>query len=114
MSPEDSFVMGTVYYFGDLQDLARILAEAGFAVQIGQWSIRIHQFARAFKLAYVGNLSPDEPFKVDGDGCDFPVAELTANCERLADCLRRNRIGFDFTHFAGDQERELSAYEFQP
>jgi hypothetical protein len=114
MTPEDSFVMGTVYYFGDMADLARILAEASFAVQIGQWSLRIHQCARAFKLEYVGNLSPDAPFNVDGDGYDFPVAVLTANCERLAECLRRNRIGFDFTHFAGDQERELGAYQFRP
>lgn len=114
MGAEDSSVMGTVYYFGDMEDLARILVEAGFAVRIGQWALHIDHLARAFKLEYVGNLSPGAPFNVDGDGYDFPVAALAANCERLADCLRRNRIGFDFTHFAGDQEWALGAYEFRP
>jgi hypothetical protein len=114
MSVEDSFVAGTVYYFGGMEDLAQILVEAGFAVRIGQWALRIDQLARAFKLGYVGNLSPDAPFHVEGDGYDFPVAALAANCTRLAECLRLNEIGFNFAHFSGDQEQELGTYEFQP
>ena len=114
MSVEDSFVAGTVYYFGGMEDLAQILAEAGFAVRIGQWALRVDQLARAFKLGYVGNLSPDAPFNVEGDGYDFPVATVAANCARLADCLRINGIGFNFAHFSGDQQLELGTYEFQP
>lgn len=114
MSDEDSFVTGTVYYFGSMADLGRILTEAGFVVRIGQWALRIDQFSRAFKLGYVGNLSPDAPFHVEGDGYDFPVETLTANLERLATCLSLKGIGFDFTHFSGDQEQELGTYAFRP
>lgn len=114
MSTEDSFVMGTVYYFGSMEDLAHILVAAGFAVQIGPWALRIDQFARRFELGFVGNLSPDAPFNVEGSGYDYPVEALAANCERLAKCLRRNRIGFNFTHFSAPEEEELGTYEFEP
>ena len=114
MRLEDSFVFGTVYYFGSKEELAQILAEAGFEVQLGHWAIRIDRIASNFELAYVGNLSPDEPFDVDGNGCDFSVEAFAASCARLAGCLQRNGIGFDFTHVSGDQERELGHYEFRP
>jgi hypothetical protein len=114
MRAEDSFVVGTVYYFGAMENLAQILTAGGFAVRIGHWALCIDQLARAFELGYVGNISPDAPFNVEGDGYDFPVDVLAAHCARLAGCLRGNGIGFEFTHISGDQEHELETYEFQP
>lgn len=114
MKAEDSFVAGTVYYFGPMEELAQILTLEGFAVRMGTWALRIDKIARRFELGYVGNLTPDAPFNVDGEGYEFSVDVLAANCARLAECLRRNAIGFDFTHFAGDQVCELGTYEFRP
>lgn len=114
MNVGDSSVTGTVSYFGRMADLAGILSEAGFSVSVGSWAIRLDQFANVFKLAYVGNLRPASPFDVVCEGDDFPVDVLAANCERLATCLRRNSIGFDFTHFSGDEDQELRTYKYQP
>lgn len=114
MNIPDSFVAGTVYYYDSKEDLAKILARDGIDVDIGIWALRILGFARAFKIAYIGNITPDEPFEVDGDGYGISVESVARSCERLSRCLKRHDIGFDFTHFAGDQQTEICNYRFMP
>lgn len=57
MNAPDSFVAGAVYYYGSMENLARVLTGAGIGVSIGIWALRIPGFARTFKLAYVGNIT---------------------------------------------------------
>lgn len=83
-------------------------------MRIGQWALRFDQLASAFNLGDVGNLSPDAPSNVEGDGFDFPVTTLAVNFASLPDCLRLNGIGFGLAHFSGDEQLELGTYEFQP
>lgn len=114
MNTQDSFVAGTVYYLGSKEDLAMVLSDAGIDVSVGAWALRLPTFGRAFELAYEGDLHPDAPFRVDGDGYDVPVENVARGCERLANCLQLHRIGFDFTHFSSDEEREIRTYSFSP
>ena len=97
----DSFVSGTVCFEGCRQQLAEVLAAAGIQVTIGHWALRVPGLARTFELAYVGNVTPDAPFEVDGNGYEVPIER---GCEQLADSLRGHRIGFDFAHFTAEQE----------
>lgn len=104
MNTQDSFVAGTVYYRGSKEDLAKVLSDAGIDVCIGVWALRLPALGRAFELAYEGNIHPNAPFRVDGDGYDTPVASVASDCQRLAECLESHRTGFDFTHFSGNEE----------
>lgn len=114
MNTPDSFVAGTVYYRGPKEDLAEVLSNAGIDVSIGVWALRLPAFGRAFELAYEGNIHSNAPFRVEGDGYDVPVESVASDCERLARCLELHRVGFDFTHFSGDDEREIRTYCFTP
>lgn len=49
MNAPDSFVAGAVYYYGSMENLAKVLTRAGIEVSIGIWALRIPSFARAFK-----------------------------------------------------------------
>jgi len=111
VSASDSFVAGTVYWFESKEALAEMLRTAGFEVRVGHWALRIGDLARTFELAYVGNITPDEPFELRGDGYGLPLESVAAGCARIADWLKQNDIGFDFAHFTGD-EQELGEYKF--
>lgn len=104
MATSDSYVQGTVLYPDSKEQLAEILVRAGFAVTVGQWSLRLEGCARAFHLRHVGNITPEAPFDVEGDGHDVAVGEVAECCERLARCLREHRIGYDFLHVARGDE----------
>jgi|GEM_PF-5846394 len=97
-SAPDSYVQGTVFFHGSKEELAEILIAGGFTLTIGHWVVRLNDCGRYFELAYVGNISPDKPFEVEGDGYGVPVAYLSQCCERIAQCLEANEIGFDFFH----------------
>jgi len=114
MNIPDSFVAGKVYYYGSKEELARILVGEGIDVNIGIWALRIPGFARTFEIAYVGNITPEAPFDVDGDGYGVSVESVARDCERLSECLKRHGIGFDFTHVAGDQQSDICSYRFMP
>ena len=103
--------MGTVYFYGTKEDLGQILSAAGFDVHLGPWALRISDFARNFELGYVGNITPDAPFEVRGDGYGVPVDTVATSSERLAECLKRSDVAFDFAHFSGD-EREIREYKY--
>lgn len=79
MAVPDSYVLGDVFYPESKEQLAQILVEAGIAVTVGQWAIRLEDFARTFSLRHVGNLSPESPFQVDGSGYGVPV-DFVATC----------------------------------
>lgn len=113
MTVPDSFVMGDLFYPESKEKLALILVEAGIEVTVGNWSVRLENFARTFSLRYVGNLTPESPFQVDGDGYGVPVEFVAACCDRLATCLREHRIGYDFFHATGEQE-VICEYQYSP
>ena len=83
----DSYVQGTVLYPDSKERLAEILVRAGFAVAIGQWSLRLEGCARAFPLRDVGNITPEALFDVEGDRHDVSAGEVAECGERLADAF---------------------------
>ncbi len=113
MTVPDSYVQGTVFYPESKEELADLLVRSGFSVTIGQWALSLEDWARSFKLRYVGNLSPDEQFHVDGDGYGLPVDEIARACERLAKCLREHHIGYEFFHITNGDE-VIREYRFIP
>ena len=113
MSIPNSYVSGTVFYPESMDRLAQVLTVAGFTVTIGQWALHLDGCARRFELGYVGNITPEEPFQVEGDGFGVPVDSVAQCCERLAQCLRERGIGYDFLHATG-QDEEIFAYQFAP
>lgn len=110
---QDSYVSGTVFFFQSMEELAQELSDAGFTVTTGQWALHLTGCARRFEIAYVGNLSPEAPFQVTGDGYGLPVQAVAECCERLSACLRERGIGHDFLHASGRDE-EIRAYQFAP
>lgn len=106
----DSFVRGTVFYQGNLAELAGILADHGLQSTEGLWALRLFDPPSRFKIAYVGNLSPDAPFEVSVDGYGISLEVVAGWCERVARCFRDSGIGFEMTHFNADQE-EIRGFE---
>ena len=99
MNIPDSFVAGTVYYYDSKEELAKILVGGGIDVSIGIWALRIPGFARTFEIACVGNITPEAPFEVDGDGYGVSVESVARDCERLSECLQRHgTVGQDGCH----------------
>ena len=113
MNAPDSHVLGNVFYPESKEELAEILSRDGFAVTIGQWALHLEGCARRFELGYVGNITPEAPFQVDGSGYGVPVSEVAECCERLAKCLREHGIAYEFLHVANDDE-VLCEYVFGP
>ena len=111
MNAPNSFVAGTLYWFESKEALAGMLSAAGFEVRNGHWALQLGGLARTFELAYVGNITPDTPFEVRGDGYGLPLESVAAGCARLAGWFKQNSIGFDFAHFTGNEE-ELAEYKF--
>ena len=109
MSTADSFVSGIVFYSGTLAQLAELLAQHNLHATVGPWALRLSEPPCRFKIAYVGNITPDEPFEVEVDGYAVPHDVVAGWCERVADCLRANGIRFEMTHFNGD-EQEIRHY----
>ena len=105
-----SRVVGTVFYLQSMEEFATSLAEGGFAVTIGQWSLRLDDWSRVFKLRYVGNITPEAPFEVDGDCYGVAVDHVVGYCERLAHFLRNRGIAYDFDHFV-DGEKLVGEYK---
>ena len=99
MSAADSFVQGTAFYQGSLNELAGVLAEHGLQATVGPWKLRLFEPPSRFKIAYVGNVSPDAPFEVSVDGYGIPLDVVAGWCERVARCLRDSGIRFEMTHF---------------
>ena len=109
MTEPDSFVQGWVYFRGSKEELGQILTKFGIPVAVGQWALRLYE-PRRFKIAYVGNLTPDSPFQVEVDGYGIPVDVVGSWLEEVAKCLTADGIRFDMTHFASEQE-EIRSYE---
>lgn len=73
MTVPDSYVLGTVFYSGTKEQLAKILTDDGFTVTIGQWALRLENCARTFEIGYVGNPTSESPFQVEGNGFGVSV-----------------------------------------
>lgn len=97
-SVPDSYVQGTVFFHGSKEALAEVLIAGGFTLTVGHWAVRLHDCGRSFEFGYVGNITPDKPFEVEGEGYDVPVDCMAQCCERITKCLEENEIGFDLIH----------------
>lgn len=109
MTVPDSFVQGTVFFHGELEELARVFSEAGVEFDVGQWALRLFRPQTRFEIAYVGNICPDAPFEVRVDGYDVTLETISAWCEVVSRCLQHRGIKFEMTHFASAGE-EIHAY----
>lgn len=110
MSAIDSFVQGTVFYQEELSKLAQLLDKSGLPSTVGPWALRLFEPPSRFKIAYIGNLTPDTPFEVSVDGYEIPLDTIAEWCERVAHCLREARVRFEMTHFTTNGE-EIRVYE---
>lgn len=113
MNIPDSYVQGTVFYPESKEKFAQVLIGSGFAVTVGQWALRLDDCARNFEIGYVGNITPEAPFQVEGDGYGVSVDSVAKCCERLAKCLKESRIGYDFMHVT-HQDEVICEYQFAP
>ena len=104
MTVSYSRVVGTVFFSQSMEELASHLAEAGFAVTVGRWSLTLEDWQRVFKLRYVGNITPEAPFEVDGDCYEVATHQVVDYCERLAAFFREHRIAYDFDHIVDGKE----------
>jgi hypothetical protein len=111
MSEQDSYASGILYYFSDLSDLSKLLSNAGVPNNMGQWAIRLKQFD--CKVAYVGNVSPKEPYEIEIDGYGVEIDIIAGQCEELSQVFINNNIGFEMAHFDTDGN-EINEYNFKP
>ncbi|MDQ1833311.1 hypothetical protein [Massilia scottii] len=104
MSKPDSYVIGEIFFTGSVDELSSRLAASGLRNSVGEWAIRLDEFPTAFEIAFVGNLSPEEPYHVHGDGYGMELEAVALWCEKLSSCLRENAIKHDFVHCTHDEE----------
>lgn len=106
----NSFVWGTVLFPGTKEELEHILRRSGISATVGMWALRLFEPLWRFEIAYVGNITPEEPFQIEVDGYSIPIETVADWCERLAICLRSNGIRFEMTHFTAEGE-EIHVYK---
>lgn len=111
MKKPDSFVVGAIFFNGGLDELSMVLAAAGLENDTGPYALKLRDFPASFEIAWVGNLSPDEPYQVDGDGYGMAVETVALWCRKLSLRLRENGIKHDFAHCHADHE-EIDTYHF--
>lgn len=102
MTKVDSFAAGDVFYAEGLEGFARVLTNAGITVEVGPWKLTLFGLPGRVHLRYVGNITPDSAYTVDGYG--MPIATVEDWCARLAACLDENVIAYDYAHFDAEQE----------
>lgn len=86
-----------------------MLLESDIQNSIGQWALRLVSCQFDFKIAYVGNMTPNNPYEIDADGYQVPIEIVVSWCEKLSACLRKNKIGYEIIHFNSAQE-EVNVY----
>ena len=111
MNTHDSYVNGIIYFQGNKESLSSILEVSGIANTVGEWAIRISNCNARFKIGYVGNITPNEPYEVEADGYGINPIEVSYWCERLSEILVKNSIRFEITHFnrEGEEIRNYNA-----
>ncbi len=109
MSTHDSFADGLIYSEVTKGELASMFDSAGYPATIGQWAVRLDSPMR-FKIAYVGNITPMEPYEIEGDGYGVDLTDATTCCAKIAEVLTANGIQFEFTHMNPEGE-EIAVYE---
>lgn len=106
-----SFVEGTIFYFKSKESLSYVLAESGINTSVGQWVLRWDDYPEYFEIAYEGNLTPEDPFHIEGNGFKTPIATITQWCKKLSDALRKSNIPHEIVH--GDyDENEFAVFSF--
>ena len=103
MSKPDSYVCGLITTQISMSKLSALLANSGYANELGSWKIRT-KTKMCFSFAYVGNLTPEEPYEIEGDGYDVPLEEAVKECEELAKFLSKHGLEYGFTHIDGLEE----------
>lgn len=109
MNTEDSYVNGTIFYRGSKEQLSSILETAGISNEVGEWAIRFNNCKAQFKISYVGNITPEQPFDVEADGYNVSTTEVSQWCEKLSNILKAELINFEITHFSSKDE-EICIY----
>ena len=109
MKKEDSYVLGVLYYDSDLNELSKILDSANIRHIVGEWAIRLKDYPSTFKIAYVGNITPEEPYEIEVDGYDVSKEIVSSWCKKLSQVFNDKNIAFNFTHFDSD-ESEIEEY----
>ncbi len=109
MKPEDSYVTGTIFFPHDKENLASILDGFGIKSSVGEWALRLDDYPSSFKICYVGNITPSEPYEVEVDGYNVATAVVADWCKRVATCLSEHSITYEITHFDSDGE-EICVY----
>ncbi|MDQ1815565.1 hypothetical protein RBA41_19890 [Massilia sp. CCM 9210] len=108
MTTPYSYVIGEIFFTGSMDALSSLLTASGLPNSVGEWAIRLDGYPTFFEIAFVGNLSPEEPYHVDGDGYGMQLDAVALWCDKLSSCLRKNAIKHDFVHCT--HENELCAY----
>jgi len=92
MPAADSWVAGHLAAPATLEELAVVLAAEGFDADVGAWAVRLRDLPFPMEVCYVGNITPAEPFEVEGDGYGQPIPVVAEACARLARALAAHRI----------------------
>jgi len=111
MEDRFSFVLGFINFFSSKEELAAILQQNQIFVDIGVWSLRSNEHTAYFKIAYVGNITPEEPFEVEVSAHEEPASIVAKWCEKLSKVLTDNGIVHEFTHYTQNED-ELKTYEY--
>ncbi len=109
MNKHDSYVDGIIYFQGNKESLSSIFEVSGISNSVGEWAIRFCNCNAKFKIAYVGNITPNEPYEVEADGYGINPIEVSHWCEKLSEVLMKNSIRFEITHFNSEGE-EIKNY----
>ena len=109
MATHDSFADGFIFSDVTKDKLAAIFDSAGYPATIGDWAVRLKSPMR-FKIAYVGNLTPKEPYEIEGDGYGVTPEDASECCARFSEVLAASGISFELTHMKPDGE-EIAFYE---
>jgi len=71
------------------------------------WAIRLH-CAVDLELQYIGNITPDEPFTIEGSCYVSSLCEVKKESDRLDSFLKRCNLDYEFFYSDGDQvEKEV-------
>ena len=109
---EYSFILGIIFFFDSKEELASILSSESLNVDVGLWSITLRDFPGShsrFKIAYEGNLNPQEPFVIEASAYGVSTQKIARWCSDFSDVLVKLGIKHEMTHF-GSNEEELKTY----
>ena len=95
----DSRGVGFIRFGGTKYQLAVVLMRNGFDVEIGNWALELRDCGFRFKIAYVGNITPRNPFEIEFDGYNQPIEKVSEQCRRLSGVLKNANIPHNIVQY---------------